>query len=206
MPQTSDTSLSNKSRHSSTKERLPTETKKAVAKEIGDPIAIPILQAIGRKNCKKRVLDLSNHSCPNSRNPSLTAFQKLPSRTIPLRDFPHPLWEVAILKLETKAVGRNDCQSMQSIPPLDLSTQIQIPALVLVLRHSPSRGRNQPMNPIPMQTHVALETNLQSLSAPLGVLMSVPVTNPSSPFRMHQLCQGQLPGMNQLLAKPMFWS
>ena len=84
---------------------------------------------IGRKNCKMKGLGLSNHSCPNSRNLSQTVFLRSPSRMIHHQDFPRPSWEVAILKLETKAVGRNDCQSMQSIPRLDLSTQI------LVLHH-----------------------------------------------------------------------
>ena len=36
--------------------------------------------------------------------------------------------------------------------------------------------------------------------------MSTPTINQSNPFRMHQLHQVQLPGMNQLLAKLAFWS
>ena len=155
---------------------------------------------IGRKNCKMKGLELSNPSCPNSRNPLLTAFLRSPSRILP-QDFPHPSWEVVILKPETRAVGRNDYQLMQCIPRPDLSTQI----LVMALCHSPTRGRYPPTNLIPMLTHVALETTLQSLNTPLGVLMSTPVMNPSSPSQMWQSCPAPPHGMIQSLGKPVFW-
>ena len=52
-------------------------------------------QAIGRKNCKRRDLGLSNHSCPNSRIQWLKVSLKSLNRTQPLRACPHPSWEEA---------------------------------------------------------------------------------------------------------------
>ena len=99
-------------------------------------------------------------------------------------------------------VKLNDCLLTQFTPRLDLSTPIQVPVLCLSL----GRGPSQLTKLILMQTHVASETTSQSLSTPPGVSMSMPVMSQSSPFQTHQLCQALLPGMNQSLARPMFWS
>ena len=178
----------------------PTETRKAT--KIVDPIRNPT-QATGRKNCKKRDLELSNHSCPNSRNPSQTAFPRSPNGMMtPLQACLHQSWVVVILKRETKVVGLNDCQLVPFIPLPGSQTQIP----VLVLHHSHDRELKQPMKLIPMPMLVALVPTSSSSSTPPGVSMSMPAMSPSSLFQMCRLCPARPPGMIQLLRRPTFWS
>ena len=168
----------NKNKRSSMRGKLPTpaptETKEAI---VINAIKNLIDQVIGRKNCKRKDLGLFNHSCPSQKTLWQRAFPRSPSRTTLPQICPRQLWEAVTPRpKEMKAVKLNDCGSMQFIPQLDLSTQIQ----VLALHPNPNRGRNQPTKLIPMQTHVASETTSRSLSMPLSKQMFMPVMNPSS--------------------------
>ena len=148
-------------------------------------------------------MELLNPSCHNSKIPWPKASLKSPNRMTLLQACLHRLWVAKTPKLKGMWEAElNDCQSMQFIPRLDLSTQIQ----VLVLHHSLDQGLNQPTKPIPMRTHAALATTLLSSHSPLGVWMCVHMTNPSNHCRMHRLCLAPLPGMIQQLGKLAFWS
>ena len=121
------------------------------------------------------------------------------------QDCLHRSWEAETLRLmETKAVKRNDHPSMQFTCHLGLQIRVH-PILQLVLHPSLARGLNPPTRLIPMQMRAALATILQSSSSPPGMWMSVPMTSPSSPSQMHQLCPVPLPGMTQLPGRPVFW-
>ena len=177
---------------------VPIKTKEVIAinKEMMNPL-------IGRKSCKTRGRGLSNRSCPSSKNVWQKVFPKSPSRTTLPQICPRQLWE-AVTPKEMEAVELNDCQSMQFIHQPGLSTQIQVQ--VLALRHNLDQGLNQPTKLIPMQMHAALVTTLLSLNSQLDMSMFTPMMSPSSPFQMHQLHPGPLPGMIQLLDKHAFWS
>ena len=148
---------------------------------------------------------MSSHACHNQRILWPGVFLKSPSKMPPLWACPHQSQEVATPKTKVKVTGiavvkANDCLLMQLIHQLDLQTQIQP-----LLRPNQGQELNQPMRLIPMQTHVAWVTILQSLSTQLSRWMFTLMTNPSSPSQMCQLCPAQLLGMIQFHTKPMFW-
>ena len=161
-------------------------------------------QAIGRKNCKRRDLGLSNHSCPNSRIQWLKVSLKLLNRMQPLRACPHPLWEAKTPRpIGMKVAKENDCLLEQFIHQPGL--QIPIRAVHLTSHPNPNRGTNWPTKLILMQTHAASATTSPSLNSQPNKLTRMPVMNQSSPSQMHQLCPAPLPGMIQQLVKPAFW-
>ena len=150
-------------------------------------------------------MELLDPSCLNSKNLWQTVFPRSPnSKMLPLRACPRQSWVAETPRPKTKAAELNDCRSMQSmqfIPRLDLSTQIQVP----VLHHSLGRGSSQQTKLILMPMHVALVTTLSSLNSPMGVSMCMHVTNPQNHCQMSLLCLEPQPGMTPPPTKRVFW-
>ena len=154
--QTSDCSPLNKRKPSSTNAVQPSAATKAKAKGKGKARDPDNDQAIGKRSCKRKVQGSSACLCLNLKTPMASSLRS-PTR-MTLRqlhwDCPPPLWGAKTHRTkETEVVEPNDHLSMRFIHQPGLSAQMRVP-----LRRSLSRGPNQPMKLILMQTLVALAT------------------------------------------------